>query len=478
MSRLSPAVRLSLGLAALTCSLLMGLDLAGLVPVGDEDAVEARVRMCETLAAQAAASSQTGDLAALRSLLKSTVARNEDVISSGLRTHGGRLLVEAGNHRRRWAPASETGSTVTHVRVPLLRNGEPWTTLEVRFAAIGATGLLANLWARPLVRLTLALGGVGFFLYLLYVRRALHYLDPSSVIPGRVQAALDVMTEGVVLLDRDEQIVLANEAFASWVGRASAGLLGTKASTLGWSFPEPVEGPLVYPWLEAVERNETISGVPLLMQRERGDVRVLIANGSPLLDGWGRAKGAIATFSDVTELERRRTELEQALGMLQKSQDEIRLQNEELEILARSDPLTGIANRRAFLERFEAQFAAIKSSGRRLCCIMSDIDHFKRVNDAHGHLTGDEVIMRGAEAMQAEVRSVDGVARYGGEEFCLSLPDTPIEAALAVAERLRAKIASPGFARVPVTASFGVASIADGAEAPVDLINQADEALY
>jgi diguanylate cyclase (GGDEF)-like protein len=109
---------------------------------------------------------------------------------------------------------------------------------------------------------------------------------------------------------------------------------------------------------------------------------------------------------------------------------------------------------------------------------MADIDHFKRINDTEGHSTGDEVIRRVAEGLASEMRSGDIVCRYGGEEFCIILPAAPIEAAVAVAERLRRKVELPGFARVPVTVSFGVSSSAFGATKPTELIDQADEALY
>ena len=203
-----------------------------------------------------------------------------------------------------------------------------------------------------------------------------------------------------------------------------------------------------------------------------------MVNSSPVLDGWGRSKGAIVTFDDVTELEKKSTALEEALAMLEKSQDEIRLRNEELQVLAKRDPLTGVANRRAFFEWLEREFTVARREGQTLCCLMVDIDHFKRVNDTHGHSAGDEVIRRIAEALTAEVRSGDSVCRYGGEEFCVVLPGAPIEAAAAVAERLRRRIESPGFARVPVTASFGVSSSRFGATKPTELISQADDALY
>jgi diguanylate cyclase (GGDEF)-like protein/PAS domain S-box-containing protein len=289
---------------------------------------------------------------------------------------------------------------------------------------------------------------------------------------------LDVMAEGVILLDQDERIVLANSTFSEWIGKTPSELMGVKASTLGWSDPYAEDHVPRYPWRQAIESAEAFTGVRLFLSTEEGDGRAILVNGAPILDGWGRAKGAIATFDDVTELERNKAELEHVLAELQKSQEEIQLQNEELQLLATRDPLTGVANRRSFLEGFAQEFERSKLEGRKLCCLMVDIDNFKRINDTHGHATGDEVIRRVSDALGGAVRSTDGVCRYGGEEFCIALPTAPIEEAVQVAERIRAQIDSPGFARVPVTASFGVSAIGFGASTPEQLINQADEAMY
>jgi diguanylate cyclase (GGDEF)-like protein/PAS domain S-box-containing protein len=478
MERLGPLIRISAGLVLLTCVILIGLDLAGLLPVPADRMTEERMRICETLASQAAAAVQRDDFASVRATLRTAVHRNPDVLSAGLRTADGRLALKAGEHQKFWTPEDPDRSTATHVRVPLFRNGAAWGTIEVRFQSLASRGFLAALWHRPLVRLLLLVGTFGFVAYLLFMRRTLRHLDPSAVIPGRVQATLDVMAEGVVLLDQDEKIVLANQSFADFVGRSGAALFGVKASDLGWKTPNTREPARRLPWIDAVRNSEALTGVPLLLDTEERGSRIFVVNGSPILDGWGRAKGAIATFDDVTELELKRVELEEALAMLEESQEEIRVQNEELKVLALTDPLTGVANRRSFLERFEAEFGASKRRQGVLACVMADIDHFKQVNDVHGHVIGDEVIRRVAEALDSTLRASDAVGRYGGEEFCIFLSGANAEAAAAVAERLRSKIDTPGFARAPVTVSFGVSSNELGAGNLTELIDQADEALY
>ena len=448
------------------------------MPVPAGTGIESRIQLCEMLASQTAPAAERNDLASLRAALQVAVRRNDDVLSAGLRAPNGRLLVVSGDHRALWSPEAAEGSTSSHVRLPMFKNGKPWATIEVRFEEIDTVGGLAGLWQRPLLRLIGLVSALGFVAYLVYMRKTLRHLDPSAVIPTRVQAALDVMAEGVLLLDQQERIVLANAAFGERLGRSSAKLLGKKASALGWKRPDAPRALEAYPWVEAIRKSEASTGTILRIETGPDEERVFAVNGSPVLDGWGRPKGAIVTFDDVTELERKTAELEEALVEIEKSQDEIRLQNQELEILAKQDPLTGVANRRAFFEWVDRQFAVAQRDGRSMCCLMADIDHFKRINDTEGHSTGDEVIRRVAEGLASEMRSGDVICRYGGEEFCMILPAAPIEAAAAVAERLRRKVELPGFTRVPVTVSFGVSSSAFGATKPGELIDQADEAMY
>lgn len=146
--------------------------------------------------------------------------------------------------------------------------------------------------------------------------------------------------------------------------------------------------------------------------------------------------------------------------------------------LASTDELTGLANRRVFNERIESDLARSRRSGHPLSLVMVDLDHFKAINDEHGHPVGDEVLTEFAERLRAAARAGDLVARVGGEEFALILPECGADRAEATAERLRRLIASAPFDGVgTVTASFGVASSAD-LHPDEDLFTAADRALY
>ncbi len=151
----------------------------------------------------------------------------------------------------------------------------------------------------------------------------------------------------------------------------------------------------------------------------------------------------------------------------------------ELEQLSKIDGLTGVANRRHFMELFEHELRQARRYDRSLSCVMVDLDHFKRINDDHGHLAGDQVLVAAADAIRNSVRDTDVVGRYGGEEFVLLLPNTDLQGAREVAERCRRLISEVRINTVAVTASLGIASFPSAEINGIDdLIHNADEALY
>ena len=155
---------------------------------------------------------------------------------------------------------------------------------------------------------------------------------------------------------------------------------------------------------------------------------------------------------------------------------------EELMDQASHDVLTGLLNRRELDSRADEIIALAQRHGRALSCLLLDLDHFKEVNDIHGHAVGDQVLRETGRRLGAACRISDVVARYGGEEFILLLPETPPGAAVVLAEKLRSALAEPpveaGGALIPIRASIGVAAFTAGMATPANLIAAADEALY
>lgn len=170
------------------------------------------------------------------------------------------------------------------------------------------------------------------------------------------------------------------------------------------------------------------------------------------------------------------------LGQLETASRELTRQKEAAEALARTDTLTGLANRRAFDEAATREIRRALRYNEPLALIMADIDRFKSINDTHGHHAGDRVLMSFAHTLQGSVREVDLVGRWGGEEFVILMPGTDIIEATQAAERMRQAVAAaPAHCEdlsCSYTASFGVAAFSTAAPSLDALLGRADLALY
>ncbi|HYL99597.1 MAG TPA: diguanylate cyclase [Blastocatellia bacterium] len=199
----------------------------------------------------------------------------------------------------------------------------------------------------------------------------------------------------------------------------------------------------------------------ICIQREEEPAYFVVQN-SNISDNRGVKAGSVTLLFDVTTLKNAERELEK---------------------LARTDPLTGVANRRSFFEAAAAEFARSSRHQRALTVMMIDIDHFKGINDRYGHRAGDEVLIQVAAECVENVRETDLFARYGGEEFICLLTDSDPAGALLTAERIRQVIEGRAIEvdgqTVTVTVSVGLAHLSDLDRMPLEeLINRADHALY
>jgi diguanylate cyclase (GGDEF)-like protein len=164
-------------------------------------------------------------------------------------------------------------------------------------------------------------------------------------------------------------------------------------------------------------------------------------------------------------------------------QDDLKRSNELLLELSNTDHLTGLFNRRFLMESLDKEFQRTRRKDGQVALLMLDIDHFKRVNDTHGHLQGDVVLQKVAIHIQKELRSYDIAARYGGEEFVAVLPDTSLKEAFNVADRIRLSVQGMRFAGSladeRITVSLGVAMYPSPCYEDIDgLLRAADDALY
>ena len=198
----------------------------------------------------------------------------------------------------------------------------------------------------------------------------------------------------------------------------------------------------------------------------------------PQEDAKGRLRQFLGVSRDISERKRHELEMRQARDLTEQANQALQAANEELQRLAITDTLTGVWNRRHFEEVVAAEIQRNRRYDEPLSLLLFDIDHFKAINDTHGHLVGDQVLIGLSHRVRDHLRGVDVLARWGGEEFVVLLPHCDGPQAQRLAEKLRALIAAepfPGAGRV--TSSFGVAEFRPPESADTWL-NRADAALY
>lgn len=483
-----PATRVAVGLVALMVTLVLLVDafVPGVLRDRHQEALRDRNLQAQLLAAEvmhALAAPVDERLRAVQAAMQRALQREAEVRVILLQVDETTRLA-VGDRTAQWTLAPGEPSTTDQIRTRLLDRGVAWGELRMVFQPVQPHNGAA--WLRhPVVQGGALLVVLGLLAFQLYVRRAMHYLDPRSAVPERVRTAFDTLTEGVLVLDQQSRVMLVNQPFRELVGATQGEWTGRSVEDLDnlmEALNEVSQPP--WPWQVVTAHNRAVRGTELRVINDEGVSHELVMHASPIQDGKGPARGCLLTFSDVTELKDRTAHLKVALDELSASQAEIEIRNAELQRLATRDPLTGCLNRRAFMAEAYKRFAEAREHGTPLACIMCDIDHFKSINDRFGHAAGDQVIQGAAKALEGGVRLGAIVGRYGGEEFCVMIAGVTLVQCLEIAERVRAEIEStlggvmrehPG---VQVTMSFGVAPLEPDTRDPAALIDFADQALY
>ena len=487
LQRANPTTQISIGLALMTCVLvLLANALFGLFVNGEDERAKARRLFGESVAVQGAALIRKGDIDTLSSVMQGLVARDPQLGSMAFRREDGQVIVQAGDPVRWWPPAASTAKlTPDQLRIPLFAGKTHWGDFELAYRE-QTKSPLATLLEQPVLPLAVFVFIAGLLGFRIFMRRVLQHLDPAAVIPERVRAAFDTLVEGIAIVDLSGRIVLTNKVFKTFVDGTEL-VEGTQLASIGLrsTQTEPSTPPgQPMPWVRAMAQSSVLSGEAMQLDMADG-VRELQVACSPIHDAQEKVRGCLVSFADVTAVSQANESLRRTLSELQASRAMIEAKNLELERLATRDPLTDCLNRRAFSDLGDLLLSRSTRDGVPIVALLFDIDHFKSINDRFGHAVGDRVIQAIATCLREGLRSHELVARYGGEEFAVLLPGcTPAEAE-TIANRLRLQFAQncreqfrSDFPGLEATVSVGVSDVASQSTGLHQLLFWADTALY
>jgi len=307
--KMDTKVRITFGLVGLMLSLLFTATFIGVIPDARKPVQEGRVALAEAIVVNSSAFITHSDLRRVEADLAFLIERNEDLLSAAVRRANGKTVVTVGEHEQHWQPLQDGLSTDSQIEVPVWAGVNQWGVIQLRFQPVNIQGWL-GLVGDPLFRQTVFFVVAGFVLFYLYLGKMLKQLDPSQAIPDRVRTALDTMAEGLLVLDRKQNIVLANQSFAAIIGKEPDDIIGYRASDFPWQYStDSASDQQLSPWASALQNGQTQLSEMVRLHRNEAGHRTFKVNCAPIRGDGETINGVLVSFDDVTQLEEKEVEL-------------------------------------------------------------------------------------------------------------------------------------------------------------------------
>ena len=307
MKNLSAASRITLGLVCSMLGILITANLLGLLPDRNALIIKGRQDLVESIAFSNSVLLANGDLAGINAVFSNTIQRRPDVQSIAIRRYSdNRVVVASGPHAEIWPVDQGTRVTEQFMPIPLSQDGiGEWGQVELAFTPLDS-GRWYSFWENPLVQLLIFAACCGFTMFRIFLRMVLKNLDPSRAVPRRVREALDILTEGLMIVGLEGRILLANSAMARTMGKDADSLIGKKASLFRFTRIDGIEE---MPWTECGRTQAPISGTTVHFADTTLTNRIFKINCSPLSGNEGKIRGVMVSLDDVTQLEQNKIEL-------------------------------------------------------------------------------------------------------------------------------------------------------------------------
>ncbi|WP_227872279.1 histidine kinase N-terminal 7TM domain-containing diguanylate cyclase [Paenibacillus albus] len=385
----------------------------------------------------------------------------------------------------------------------LKRKAQQEDSVSIRNALIGIVilvsmallDLFVNVVLDPWLPVIPGLTSLGIVMSNLYFVFALQKNRTLDLVKIAHQDVVNTLSVGIIVLDEHDHIIEKNRIISPYIRTYVGEKLNMQKLLAGYSQDAAGEEAFLHAYHhQPMSRIQT----EIAIEHNRQGAKFFSLHVAPTIVS-GRRIGKVITFQDITELrslilksEEHNSSLQERNRALIYMQDELFQANRKLEQMAITDSLTGCYNRRYLMQQLEHEVMTNMRYKIPYALILFDIDFFKQVNDTYGHVVGDEVIRRTAEAVRSSLRRTDILARYGGEEFTLYMPHTTKEQAEMLAQRVREVVENNhipiGRGRPPisVTVSMGMIAVEEPFEQQYDdikdylkeLFSKIDSALY